>query len=334
MVKVDTAAKSLMGKRMTIQKLTLISKGILAVSALLLASCASNGVKPSPRSQAASPHQKIGVPYRINGRLYKPAADPGYNKVGIASWYGDQFQGRLTANGEIFDKNLLSAAHTTLPMPSLVEVTNLENGRRITVRLNDRGPFVDDRIIDLSRAAATELGFQSKGLAKVRVRYLGAAPLEQLARKPGQRQPQRLAEVAQTSSPPQRDLKPSDDPIADLIDAQPDTPRVAPDRPLPVNQPVLTSSRPLVTNSTSDSDIAEDSYWISAGVFPRINDALKAETELLTIAQTEIVETAVGGTHQLRLGPFSDRFDAMTQLARIVERGYANARIIDPISFQ
>ncbi|MBI1233225.1 MAG: septal ring lytic transglycosylase RlpA family protein [Alphaproteobacteria bacterium] len=116
---------------------------------------------------------RVGNPYQINGRTYVPAFDDAYDRTGVASWYGPGFHGRLTASGEVFDENLMTAAHTTLPIPSLVEVTNIENGRTVVVRLNDRGPFADDRIIDLSRAAATELGFIGQGLANVRVRYLG-----------------------------------------------------------------------------------------------------------------------------------------------------------------
>ncbi|RZJ86955.1 MAG: septal ring lytic transglycosylase RlpA family protein, partial [Brevundimonas sp.] len=96
--------------------------------------------------------------------------------TGLASWYGDAFNGRPTATGERFDMNALTAAHKTLPLPALVEVTNVENGRRVVLRVNDRGPFVDDRIIDLSRGAATELGLISRGVGRVRVRYVGPAP--------------------------------------------------------------------------------------------------------------------------------------------------------------
>ena len=124
---------------------------------------------------SSSSHQKVGNPYVVAGRRYEPRRDDQYDQVGIGSWYGPTFHGRDTANGEIFDQNAMTAAHTTLPIPSIVEVTNLDNGRSIILRLNDRGPFVDDRIIDLSRAAATELGYQRLGLAPVRVRYLGPA---------------------------------------------------------------------------------------------------------------------------------------------------------------
>src|SRR5690606_29824158 len=97
--------------------------------------------------------------------------DPHYDRIGIASWYGSDFHGRLTANGEIYDQNRLTAAHPTLPLPSTVRVTNLSNGRSVVVRVNDRGPFLHDRIIDLSRTAAQQLGFANRGLAKVRVTY-------------------------------------------------------------------------------------------------------------------------------------------------------------------
>lgn len=114
-------------------------------------------------------------PYQVKGVWYYPKEDPDYNEVGVASWYGDEFHNRQTSDGEIFDMWIPSGAHKTLPIPCIVEVTNLENGRKIKVRVNDRGPFVSGRIIDLSRAAASELGFLNKGTAKVRVRYLGPA---------------------------------------------------------------------------------------------------------------------------------------------------------------
>ncbi|QYF88280.1 septal ring lytic transglycosylase RlpA family protein [Brevundimonas sp. PAMC22021] len=115
-------------------------------------------------------------PYQIKGRWYRPEEQPGYDEVGLASWYGDQFNGRPTATGERFDMHALTAAHKTLPLPGLVEVTNLTNGRRVVLRVNDRGPFVDSRIIDLSRGAAEQLDLIGKGVGEVRVRYLGRAP--------------------------------------------------------------------------------------------------------------------------------------------------------------
>lgn len=120
-------------------------------------------------------HQKVGKRYTIMGKSYKPKHNPDYNVVGTASWYGDKFHGKPTATGEIYDKNDLTAAHKTLPLNSMLYVTNLENGRTLMVRLNDRGPFIGDRIIDLSEAAANALGTKDKGLGKVRVQYAGPA---------------------------------------------------------------------------------------------------------------------------------------------------------------
>ena len=116
---------------------------------------------------------KLGTPYEIEHVWYFPSYDSNYNRTGIASWYGHPFHGRPTANGERYDMNEVTAAHPTLPLPSRVRVTNLENGRQVVMRVNDRGPFIDGRLIDVSRRAAQLLGFYRKGLAEVRVEYLG-----------------------------------------------------------------------------------------------------------------------------------------------------------------
>jgi len=121
--------------------------------------------------------RKIGNPYKILGRWYTPKHQPNYNHVGIASWYGTKFHGKKTANGEIFDMNNLTAAHPTLPIPSYVRVTNLKNNRSLLLRVNDRGPYAHNRVLDLSRKAAELLGTKSQGTARVRVQYLGPAPL-------------------------------------------------------------------------------------------------------------------------------------------------------------
>ncbi len=146
-----------------------------AICAVLLAGCADSR-SAGPLSSSGGTH-KIGRPYTINGITYVPRHEPDYNRVGLASWYGAQFHGRRTANGEVYDMNRLSAAHPTLPLPSYVRVTNLDNGIVRIVRVNDRGPFVPGRIIDLSSRAARELQFRSRGLARVRVEYVSSAPL-------------------------------------------------------------------------------------------------------------------------------------------------------------
>jgi rare lipoprotein A len=120
---------------------------------------------------------KVGSPYRLNGQLFVPEEVRRYDKRGIASWYGEMFHGRRTANGEIYDMEALTAAHPTLPMPSLARVTNLQNGRSLVVRVNDRGPYARGRAIDLSWAVASLLQVQRAGTAPVRVEYLGPAPL-------------------------------------------------------------------------------------------------------------------------------------------------------------
>jgi rare lipoprotein A len=121
---------------------------------------------------------KVGQPYSVNGQTYYPSENPAYRADGIASWYGPDFHGRLTANGEVFDMRGISAAHPTMPIPSYARVTNLDNGRSIIVRVNDRGPYARSRIIDVSIGAANALGFYGDGLAHVRVEYVGRAPLE------------------------------------------------------------------------------------------------------------------------------------------------------------
>lgn len=121
---------------------------------------------------------RVGKPYTVGGRVYVPEEDPHYTVTGLASWYGDDFHGRYTANGEIFDMESISAAHPTLPLPSYVRVTNMANKKSIVVRVNDRGPYVGNRVIDLSVKTAKLLGFYGHGVAKVKVDYVGRAPLE------------------------------------------------------------------------------------------------------------------------------------------------------------
>lgn len=169
--------------------------GSVLVACLALGACGSidldgkidpvYGVSASPRVVAdgdpvprGGGGYKVGKPYMIGGRTYVPAENPNYVAEGTASWYGRDFHGRKTANGEIFDMTSISAAHKTLPMPSYVRVTNLSNARSIVVRVNNRGPYVGDRLIDVSYRTAELLGFSTRGVAKVRVEYLGRAPIE------------------------------------------------------------------------------------------------------------------------------------------------------------
>ena len=167
----------------------------VSLLALTLANCATApekgktgnkyGVKASPKViQDGEPVPKgggydmVGKPYTVGGKLYVPKEVKGYSATGTASWYGPQFHGRLTANGEVFDRDSVSIAHPTMPLPSYVRITNTLNGRSIIARANDRGPYHDDRLVDVSEQVATSLGFKYLGTARVRVDYLGRAPME------------------------------------------------------------------------------------------------------------------------------------------------------------
>ena len=169
---------------------------LVSLACLFLANCASSdqfarqvdpryGVASSPRVieegqtvPKGGGTYRVGKPYQVAGRMYVPERDENYRAEGMASWYGSDFHGRLTANGEVYDKDAISAAHPTLPMPSYARVTNLANGRSIVVRVNDRGPYAKDRVIDLSSKTAELLGYKGHGVARVRVEYVGPAPLE------------------------------------------------------------------------------------------------------------------------------------------------------------
>jgi rare lipoprotein A len=166
----------------------------LIAGALTLANCSGNVAgRVDPRYGVASSARvvrpgepvpkgggvyRVGKPYNVAGRTYTPEDNAHYSVVGLASWYGDDFHGRYTANGEIFDMNAISAASPTLPLPSYARVTNLSNHRSIVVRVNDRGPYVGDRLIDVSVKTAKLLGFYGKGVTRVKVEYVGRAPLK------------------------------------------------------------------------------------------------------------------------------------------------------------
>jgi rare lipoprotein A len=180
---------------------------LFAMSAALLAACASQpepkamvykktrskeyfseseyGVKASPRvfsqngrMQRGGGRDQLGKPYQVRGKWYYPKEDKRYAKVGLASWYGDAFHGRLTANGEVYDMTHLTAAHPTMPLPSYARVTNLKTGSSVIVRVNDRGPYHEGRIIDVSERAAQMLDYANIGTAQVKVEYVGRAPLD------------------------------------------------------------------------------------------------------------------------------------------------------------
>jgi rare lipoprotein A len=244
-----------MGIRLPEQTIAVARGAIAATACLLLANCASSdkfasrvdpkyGVSSSPRVvDFGEPVPKgggtyrVGKPYMVAGRFYVPEEDPNYREEGLASWYGDDFHGRLTANGEIFDMGSLTAAHPTLPLPSYARVTNLTNGKSLIVRVNDRGPYHGNRLIDVSNKAADLLQFKSSGVARVRVEYVGRAPLE------GSDDRQLIATL--------RSGSPAPSPLVRVASAHPFVPELSSSRPIRGEIP-LPEGRPYNLGTTAD----------------------------------------------------------------------------------
>lgn len=270
--------------------MTVRTRIIALATVLLLGACAtSDGPEPPPDITASgSGKVKIGKPYRIGGRWYHPEYDPDYDKVGMASWYGRQFHGRKTANGERFNMNALTAAHPTLPMPSLVRVTNLENGRSIKLRINDRGPFAKGRIIDVSRRGAQLLGFEKQGVAKVRVQVIdsGGAPA-------GQR-------LADRSAPREVMGGDSPGPVA---------------RPPKIETARLPASRSWVYIQVGAFQEFERARQLSL------------DLKDLGTFSIQPVEATGARIYRLRLGPYATREEAQVHLDRLRARGFPEARI-------
>lgn len=301
-------------------------RGLAAVSlgALALTACAAPKPKLSSRFPEVGASQggraatgaggtyKVGKPYQVGGVWYVPREDPGYNKVGVASWYGSQFHAKATANGETFDMNAMTAAHTTLPLPSLVEVTNLENGRKVVVRVNDRGPFVGDRIIDLSRAAARELGYESKGLAKVRVRYVGRAPLGgggDLGVRTAQAEP---APALPRAPIPYTQLARNTPPPAAVL------PPIA-------SEPVY--SAPVYSAPAPAPSLA--SYRVQAAAFGDRARANQVASQLAHAGQA-VVEPTGGGFYRVILEVGADEGQAWAVRDQVARAGFTDARVIHP----
>ena len=284
----------------------------VAFAALLVVGCTSfsdrRAAEEQGRRVAAGGIYKIGTPYEIEGEWYYPQEDATYDNTGIASWYGPKFHGRRTANGEIFDMDLLTAAHPTLPMPVRAKVTNLENGRSVVVRINDRGPFAKDREIDMSRHAAALLGFKEKGTAKVRVQYLGRAPLYDTSGRLIKRQePDRF--IADKPKTPKEDSKVAAAPVAPVDVRSADGKRVI--KPLP--------------------DVEEKRYAVQVGVFSMLENAEALRVRLKDFEPVKIVEVEMGGAtlYRVKMGGANIRADARLTLERLVAAGHADAVIIE-----
>ena len=265
-----------------------------------VAGCASHGTPElsgmSPKAQAVVIKQygglyKVGNPYQIMGRWYYPKEDYQYSEIGIASWYGDDFHAKRTANGEKYDMNTLTAAHRTLPLPSIVRVTNLENGRSLVLRVNDRGPYAKERIIDISKRGAQLLGYQTKGTAKVKVEIMEEESKALKAALLGQDYQKAIA-------------------VATL--------------PSDVN-----NSEIVVTGAETKSATSKK-HFIQAGSFRERDLALKFEKKLKKFGATQIVQADVNGTiyYRVRLGPITAEDVAQDKLLNIQSSGFHDARIV------
>lgn len=269
-----------------------------AVSALLLGGCASGS--RSPEGNGSHGAYKVGDPYQINGVWYYPAEDWTYDETGIASWYGEDFHGKYTANGEVYNLNALTAAHRTLPMPSVVQVTNLENGRSIEVRVNDRGPFARGRIIDVSRRAAQLLGFEAQGTAKVRVKLLVPESIQ-------------VASLAGRNGPPPPMLAAAQPAPVDKVDTQslpaPPGVKVAA-APLPVSSPKPAPVRSVVeppppSDKVTVVPVKPSQIYIQAGAFASVDRAWRLKRQLEKLGPVTVSDAKAGGLvlYRVRVGP-------------------------------
>jgi rare lipoprotein A len=297
---------------------------IVCACAWLAAACSTT---PDILSGGGGGAFKVGAPYQERGIWYYPHEQQDYDETGIASWYGPDFHGKQTANGEIFDANGLTAAHPTLPMPVNVRVTNLENGRSLVLRVNDRGPFARGRIIDVSAGAARLLGFYEKGTAKVRVTYLARAD------RPvgGDTAPLAIAAVA---APTKQVQVASLDPVS-----------VAPQRstalaPDPDDAETMTTTRDLSSVMRSsetqdrqagrDPDSSAARYYVQAGAFAERENAERLKDRLSDAGDPSISSIDRNGEflYRVRIGPFDSEGAADAALARLSGLGGSDAKIV------
>lgn len=308
----------------------LVATPVLAFAAILaLSGCAELNFLSQTAKNVQQPPPggvyKIGNPYQVDGVWYYPAVDYDYKETGIASWYGPNFHGKYTADGEVYDMNALTAAHKTLPLPSIVRVTNLDNGRSIKLKVNDRGPFVKGRIIDVSRRAAQLLGFDGKGTARVRVEIVADESRALAAAMTGK------TEVAQNIDKPAAAPRAA---IASTDLAPPPgvkaAPRTAAAAPPPPPHPA-TSPPPLAPEpEVKVEPVKPTSMYIQAGAFARYDNANRLSVRLRSLGPTKITQVNLGDQvmFRVRLGPIPTLPEADNLLDRVVKAGYPDARLI------
>ncbi len=296
---------------------------LLVVALILLAGCAGRSSLPTAET---APHAgyKVGSPYQINGVWYYPAEDFSYDETGIASWYGADFHGKYTANGEVYDLNALTAAHRTLPMPSIVQVINLDNGRSIELRVNDRGPYARNRIIDVSRRAAQLLGFEGVGTAKVRVKILVPESIQaaSLARRNGGN----MAVAEALPAVPR-----------DSVTAVPLVPTPTPATRIASRErvPLSPSPPPAVTmaswpETVTAVPVRPTQIYIQAGAFARADNALRAKSRLDPLGRVTVTGLRINGMdlYRVRLGPIPTVEEADKLLDGAAAAGLPEARIV------
>ena len=266
---------------------------------------------PDERSHKDHPgYFKIGRPYKIAGKRYIPRETYNYSETGIASWYGPNFHGKTTANGEIFDQNELTAAHRTLQMPALVRVTNLENGRSLVVRINDRGPFARGRIIDVSKRTSELLGFRKKGTARVRLDLLTEESME-VARVAKSGRSTKGTEIAANENRlrPVKTEQVVDRPV---IAGHQDQGRFMPD-------PVVQETTPVITK-----------IYVQAGSFSDEGNAVRLAENLSQINTTTVQTVVIQGKplHRVRMGPLQSVEQADALLIELAQNGYDDTQIV------
>lgn len=322
------------------------TKIFIAFLLCLLAACASErGGQIKTSAKTGGGYYKVGEPYQIKGVWYYPKEDYSYDETGIASWYGDDFHEKITANGETFNKNELTAAHPTLPMPSLARVTNLENGRSIVVRINDRGPFSGARIIDVTQRAAQLLGFEKQGTAKVRVQVLAdeSKAIADAMRRYGSSSPQtgEIKTAAAEKLSPVSSAPVSSQPIAESqtqkfpskAEESQTLQSQAEELPLPTTKAqavaMMKTIKPLPEVKQLQVS-GNNLIFVQAGSFSKHDNAAKLKQKLSHLGKVSIVNATVKGVqfYRVRIGPAPDVASADALLERVKKAGVKEARIV------
>lgn len=292
-----------------------------------MAKKATSGDEPPAAGSAAAPTYKVGKPYQVAGVWYYPKEDFDYDETGIASWYGPDFHAKMTANGETFDQNAVTAAHKTLPMPSVVRVTNLENGRSLVVRVNDRGPFVNGRIIDLSRRASQLLGFEGSGTAKVRVQVLAEESRVLAGKvKPAGNEPQVAA------APRESVTAETLPPVGSREQAKPVLASAKPAGGSAARQNATAErvERELASAEVDTVPVRATGIFVQAGSFSRHDNALRLQARLSGVGHPQIQPASVKGqtVYRVRFGPLGSVKEADDLLDSVIATGQQDAKVI------